>query len=305
MDQTTTQLETPARTYTVLSPQWNGRITIAPLVRNRPPRSDYVSLGTAIERGLELTEVGEAGIVGEIVARAPGPEMTLLLDGEELVGAKQDRILAVSVLLAGESETRIPVSCVEQGRWSRRTPAFELSPRAASPSLRKAKAESIGTVPRAHGRAQASVWSGVAASMAHHGLESATGRYGDLAEARGSEIADLTSGFELVPGQCGVAVAIGGQVVAIDAVSRADVFASLWSRLLAGYGLDALSAPAAERVPRRRFVRVLADIDRVPLARNPSVSLGEDLRGVASETTVSGLSLDGELIQLSAYRAAA
>ena len=45
----------------------------------------------------------------------------LFLEGEELVGAKQNRILNTSVLIAAHTKSKIPVSCVEAGRWGYKT----------------------------------------------------------------------------------------------------------------------------------------------------------------------------------------
>ena len=64
----------------------------------------------------------------ELVAENPLAEDVLLDDGEELVGAKQSRILNVTLLVAAGSKPPIPVSCVEQGRWSRRSESFEAAP---------------------------------------------------------------------------------------------------------------------------------------------------------------------------------
>ena len=101
-------------------------IVVAPLFPRRDPVADYVTLDEALPRGLRITEVDEAGSVPELVVENPLDERVLLYDGEELVGAKQNRILNVSVLVEAKSKLTIPVSCVEQGRWSRTSAAVRV-----------------------------------------------------------------------------------------------------------------------------------------------------------------------------------
>ena len=104
-------------------------ILIAPLFPRRQPRTDYITLEEAIPLGFRVTEVDAAGSVPELLAHNPLDSNVLLYDGEELVGAKQNRILNVTVLVPAQSETRLPVSCVEEGRWSARTAAFAAAKR--------------------------------------------------------------------------------------------------------------------------------------------------------------------------------
>ena len=72
----------------------------------------------------------------------------MLLDGEELVGVKQNRVLNTTVLVAARSQLTIPVSCVEQGRWQRRGERFAPGNASLYASLRARKAawvsESLG-----------------------------------------------------------------------------------------------------------------------------------------------------------------
>jgi hypothetical protein len=59
-----------------------------------------------------------------------------LLDGEELTGAKQNRIVNASFLIAGQTEVVISVSCVEQGQWNYRSKSFASGERLVPPLSR-------------------------------------------------------------------------------------------------------------------------------------------------------------------------
>src|SRR5208283_5970283 len=105
---------------------------------------DFLTLDEALDNQvLAITEVNDGGSVPELKVANRSDHKVLLLDGEELVGAKQNRVLNVTILIAPQSETVIPVSCVEQGRWSYRSRNFGSESRTMSAKLKKRKSETV------------------------------------------------------------------------------------------------------------------------------------------------------------------
>ncbi len=276
-------------------------IVIVPLFPRRQPTTEYLTLEDAIPLGFAITEVDAAGAVPELIAKNPLESNVLLYDGEELSGAKQNRILNVTVLVAAGSETRIPVSCVEQGRWSARSASFAAAKHAAYPELRRRKAERLAADPLVLGLAQSEVWAAVREKSARNQVHSPTGAQADIFREREDELARLRGGFPATPGQCGALVAIGPDRHCLDYLSRPDAFARLYPKLLDGYLLDAIErldrSPATER-ELDEFVQAVAAAKR---SRRPSAGLGEDVRLRADRVVGSGLEYEGELVQLSAF----
>ena len=119
-------------------------ITILPVFPLENPAAAYTTLEDALPRGFRIAETSDAGSVPELVVENPLDEHVLLYDGEELIGAKQNRILNLSVLVAAGSRTAIPVSCVEVGRWHRRSATFAAAGHTAGPELRHAEGGRAG-----------------------------------------------------------------------------------------------------------------------------------------------------------------
>ena len=98
----------------VLEPQTavgHRKLTLVPL-RGQGTQErfhNYLLACEAIDAGvLAVTEVSEAGTVPELLATNNADQPILLIDGEELQGAKQNRILNTSILLSARSKTRSP-----------------------------------------------------------------------------------------------------------------------------------------------------------------------------------------------------
>jgi hypothetical protein len=195
--------------------QTNKNMTLYCLLSATEAPVDFLTLDEAIDKeALAVTEVSEGGSVPELKVVNRSNQKVLLLDGEELVGAKQNRVLNVTILIAPQSETVIPVSCVEQGRWSYRSREFGSARRTMSPGLKKKKSLSVRNNLRAAGSfasAQGMVWEEIDAKFARMCAEpSPTRALSDLYERHQDMTEDFLGSFHPVDSQVGMVVFIDG-----------------------------------------------------------------------------------------------
>src|SRR6266550_1538211 len=183
-------------------------VVIAPLFPRRQPVAEYMTLEEALPLGFRVEEVEGGGSVPELAVHNPLDAKVLLYDGEELLGAKQNRILNVTVLVGAASKTVIPVTCVEEGRWSARSAFFSAARHTAYPELRRQKAEELSAEPFKRGAAQSAVWHEVRGKSARHQVASATHAASDIFEQREDDLSALRRRFALQPGQSGAVFAV-------------------------------------------------------------------------------------------------
>lgn len=99
------------------TPVTAANLTMFPLLLREEVAPAYQTLDEALAAGLaSVTEVTEGGSVPELLVKNDATLPVLILDGEELVGAKQNRIVNLTILVPVLQTLRIPVSCVEAGR---------------------------------------------------------------------------------------------------------------------------------------------------------------------------------------------
>src|SRR5262245_18088500 len=101
-------------------------MTVYPLIGNDNRSAQYLLLDEALERGLaEVTEVNQSGSVPTLAFENKSPGPILLVVGDELRGAKQNRVLNLTLFISPRTKIDIPVSCVEQGRWAYNSARFD------------------------------------------------------------------------------------------------------------------------------------------------------------------------------------
>ena len=94
-------------------------VSIAPIRLPFEARTIYSGWQEAFSVGsIGVREISKTGMVEQLSVTNKSPTKVLLLDGEELCGLKQNRVLGTTVLMPAKSRLTIPVSCSEAGRWS-------------------------------------------------------------------------------------------------------------------------------------------------------------------------------------------
>jgi len=168
----------------------------------------YVTLGEAIQaKTLAVTEVSQSGSVPELFVVNSGDQPVLLLDGEELLGAKQNRVLNTTILLREKSETKIPVSCTEHGRWAYSSAQFSSSDVIMEKKIRARKSQTVSqslVSGLSFGSDQGQVWAGIAALDAKSGSHSPTGAMQDTFKNYANDLKPCLEAFPQVPGQQGI-----------------------------------------------------------------------------------------------------
>ena len=162
-------------------------LSVFPLFDGSMTPVEYTLSDEGIGSGaVTVEEVSEAGSVPDLLVDNKGDVPVLFLEGEELVGAKQNRVLNTSVLIAAHSKTKIPVSCVEQGRWGYRSRKFGSSGSHSSSKLRYFLKESVTRsvlAKRGHRSDQGKVWEEVARQQSALGTSSGTSAMADTFRA--------------------------------------------------------------------------------------------------------------------------
>lgn len=226
-------------------PMTRGRLAMYPLLAECEQTPDYLLLDEAMGLRLcQVQELTEAGVVGRLllVNRAHLP--ILLLDGDLLVGARQNRVLNLTMLAPAKAITELPVSCVERGRWAYRGGrAFGAELHTCNANLRATKAASVAAA-RHRGRMsqanQEAIWAEIQAKTTRMGVKTPTQDVTALYATHRELLTEMVDGFALQPGQVGALFTLDGRILGLDLFDCPRTLARVLPRLLRGHAVEAL-----------------------------------------------------------------
>jgi hypothetical protein len=219
-------------------------------------------LNQAIQQGqAAVEEVGQLGSLAHVAVVNKTDRPILIPEGEILIGVKQDRTVNATVLIAAGMKAKVPVSCVEKGRWRHQSPPVEAT-FCAAPSLRSKNIQAVQCSRARRDSAEnddRAISEGVTEGRDDVSVQSPTASLANNLTAMDERFRQCRVRFELPQDASGVLVARGDDVLGLDLFDCPGTFQATWQRLSAAYFFDALQdlRPASPTSPERakEFIR--------------------------------------------------
>ena len=234
-------------------------LAVFPLYTKSAEDLDYQVAVAALESGqVSVEEVDNEGTVPHLLVTNTGDTKVFFMEGEELTGGKQNRVMNTSVLAGSKSSVRIPVSCVEAGRWG--YGGFNRAAAAAdggtkelaklgsdlncfSGELRQALRDSVmGSLrrKRGHSSSQEVIWDEIEKEQKELRVRSSTHAMKDTYEGCRARLDEFKANLKYPDEAVGLVGIIDGEIISFDLFDKTSTCESFWSRLVASYTLSRL-----------------------------------------------------------------
>ena len=264
--------------YRISAPYSHKNLTIFLIHgKNETSKTNILTLQEAMQR--RILRVYETSDVNELSVENISKHFDVFIQSGDIVkGGKQDRVLAVSIIIRARSgRIKIEAFCVESGRWQKRgnedsTQFSSSNDRIVSKELKlaangaRSQQEVWAKVSEAQDKLSRNVGTTVAAGTSRTSLQLSleNGKVAATADEYVNKLGNLIEGKSDV---IGYAFAINGEINSADIYASSALFKKLWLRMLKAAAVEAVaeqnsrlrSAPPAKPDAVKAF---LADADR-------------------------------------------
>lgn len=246
----------------------------------------YLVLDEALSNGLKITETNNVQSLG--LSNGTGKEVLILL-GEYVLGGSQNRMFAQSVYLEKGYSGRVPVNCVQQGRWTTHIPKEFVTSKSMAPRM----------VASAAYRGQGEVWNTVNYMSSAANFVSPTQDYDEVRRHRDPDAARLSSQFSYTPGAVGIVIVTnnGAQRFSVDLFDSGKTMKKNFDKIVKAAAMEASVGGkiVGEHAPDQLLKRAYG----AQATERKAVSLGKDLVIEGTDIEGSALLFDGQPLYLS------
>jgi hypothetical protein len=214
-----------------------------------PPAFSYLTLVEAHACGQAVVSEKPRASVPTLTVINNAAVPILILDGEEIVGGRQNRVVNTTLLVPAQSTFELDVTCVEHGRWHPAAGETFVPGETVYPSLRQQKAAQVAASLTASGLPQAdqaAVWSEISTTHRRRGTRSSTEAVHDAYVERSEVLRQAEETLRYPGGEpVGVMAVVSGRAICADIFDRPATLRAYWSSLVRSYALEAETSALA------------------------------------------------------------
>lgn len=214
----------------LLKPQSHEHMAIIPLKSQSDYKLDILTLKKGLELGLVEVKECNQSTVNTLIVKNNAVTPLLLVDGEEVIGGDQNRIVNSTILIAPKSESPISVSCTEQGRWAYKS-EFKSSVHMADYNTRRVKL----MAKRSNKPVQHEVWSSIETLEENLDFASPTRAMSESYDSQRVNHQEFIDAFEVAEGQNGVLVIINGEIKGFELFLNPEIYSHFHEKIIKSY----------------------------------------------------------------------
>lgn len=220
--------------YELLTPQVHENMAIIPIKTTPNYKLDMITLKKALELGLAEVKECEQSTVNTLIVKNNAVTPLILIDGEEVIGGDQNRLVNSTILVAPKSEMKIPVSCTERGRWAYKS-EFKDSEYIANYETRRAKMSAI----RLKKPVQNTVWSSIDCLEDMNEYKSPTSAMTESYDKLKIDHNNFIKAFTIENDQNGIVIILNGEIKGFELFLNSEIYKEFHEKILKSYLIDA------------------------------------------------------------------
>ena len=300
-----------------------NNLAIVPLLNNKNPDPSYFTLDEGFDASLFLVEeLDEGASVNDILFRNQSEKFSLLFEGEEFLGAMQNRILNVSIFVTPKTKQKIPVSCVEAGRWHHQHQDREKRRFRAANRMHYARGRAMENQAVSHSLAssrmyrsdQSAIWSDIELKSHRMKASSPSSASDAMYVSTESSIDEFLKSCKHAPNQVGSVFLIDGAVSGLEIFATESTHKRMLHKLIRSYALDAIDSSFSRKADSTKTHRKFSKEQAVEATeeftnrlrsswtkRFDGVCVGENYRFKDEALTGGALVHEDQLLHLCAF----
>lgn len=281
------------------------RLSVVQFASSEQNTIEYISGITAIAKKLiSVSEISTMGSVNNIKLTNQSNFYIFFMDGDILIGAKQNRVLNTSVFVKPHSTINIPVSCVEQGRWSSSSSEFTQSKFIYPDIMRLKKIESVTlNLRRGHGHFanQNKVWDEVSFLASRFDSFSNTQNLEEILEKNQEKFDSYIDKIPLNKEANGIAIFSDNYPISIDIFNRVDIYQEYFSKKLINAAIESSNLKNGENnlteaEAKFRLLDLFDQLEKQEFTIHDGVGIGQEKRYTSDDFVATELNYENHLV---------